>query len=139
MNKKEITSQLKKAQKIIKQCLEGLEGPSSQFDNVQNKLTTETKSVDFDIPIRPFVKKYSKGMSGPKKFTLLVAYLTKADQKKTVNLEEVKNQWNKMTNKALLGMKFNLFYCSSAKDNDWVHTPSTATYTTRPSWKDIFT
>lgn len=137
-NNSEIVTKLKEIARIIDECIPLLSSDQAQVKTeTQKKSPKSHSSVDFSIPIRPFVKKYSTGMSGPKKFTLLVAYLTNADPKKTVPLEEVKNQWNKMSSKGLLGMKFNLFYSSSSRENDWVHTPSTATYSVRPSWKDI--
>jgi hypothetical protein len=136
-NLNEIAAKLQEINRLVAECVAicGLAPIKSTL--VKKVEKSKTSSVDFSIPIRPFIKKYASGMSGPKKFTLLVAYLTQGDLKKTVNLEDIKSQWNKMTSKALLGMKFNLFYSSSAKDNDWVHTPSTATYAVRPSWKNI--
>lgn len=136
-NSNEIAAKLQEINRLVTECI-ALRG-STSVKNIPVKKAEKGKTsfVDFSIPVRPFIKKYAPGMSGPKKFTLLVAYLTQGDPKKTVSLEDIKSQWNKMTSKALLGMKFNLFYSSSAKDNDWVHTPSTATYAIRPSWKNI--
>ena len=90
------------------------------------------------MSMRPFVKKYSGGMSGPEKFTLLLAYLTKGDATKTVALSDIENQWSRMTGKGLLGMKFNRFYPSQARDNDWASTEKAGAYRLRPSWKAIF-
>ena len=77
-------------------------------------------------------------MNGAKKFTLLIAYLTKGDSSKTVPLSEIESHWNRMKSKRLLGMKFNRLYTSQARENDWVSAEKTGTYRLRPSWKAIF-
>jgi hypothetical protein len=97
-----------------------------------------SSSLDFTMPLRPFVKKHAAGINGAKKFTLLLAYLTKGDETKTVILSEVEAQWNKMTGKGLLGISFNRLYTSEARDNDWVSTERAGRYRLRPSWKEIF-
>jgi hypothetical protein len=96
------------------------------------------RATDLSIPMRAFVKRYSEGMNGAKKFTLLVAYLTKGDPTKGVSLSEILKHWSKMTAKGLLGMKFNPLYTSQAKENDWTHTEKAGMYHLRPAWKDIF-
>jgi hypothetical protein len=97
-----------------------------------------TPTLDFTMPLRAFVKKHSDGLNGAKKFALLLAYLTKGDASKTVPLSDIQTQWNKMTGKGLLGMKFNRLYTSQARENDWVSTEKTGSYRLRPSWKAIF-
>lgn len=100
--------------------------------------TPPSKTIDFSIPIRAFIRKHAMGMSGPRKFTLLVAHLTKGDANKKISLTEVKKQWNRMKSKGLLGMKFNGFYTAEARENDWVATEKTGSYHLRPSWNKIF-
>lgn len=90
------------------------------------------------MPIRPFVKRYGARLNGQQKFTLLVAFLAGGDINKKVPLEEIEKEWNRMTGKGLLGMKFNRFYTGRAKENDWVNTEKTGLYHLRPSWKAIF-
>lgn len=94
--------------------------------------------VDFSKPIRPFIKQHAGRLSGPKKFTLVLAYLAGGDPSKKVALEDIQTCWNRMTAKGLLGMKFNRFYSAAAKDSDWVNTEKNGLYHLRPSWKDIF-
>lgn len=96
------------------------------------------KDIDFSMPIRPFVRKYSVGLSGQEKFTLLLAFLAKGDATKRISLEEIEKYWSKMTAKNLLGMEFNRFYSGQAKDNDWVNTEKPGLYYLRPSWRAIF-
>lgn len=94
--------------------------------------------VDFSSNIRAFVKQYAGGMSGPQKFALLLAYLTKGDSSKRISLEEIQRHWNKMTAKGLLGGKFNRFYSATARERDWVSTEKSGLYYLRPSWREIF-
>ena len=94
-----------------------------------------TGDVDFELGIRAFVKKYATGMSGPKRFTLLVSYLTKGDPTATVSLKSVERNWNKM--KGLLGGPFNGAYSIRARDEGWLDTPMHGMYAVRPTWKEI--
>jgi hypothetical protein len=95
-------------------------------------------SIDFDKPLRPFVKQYAKGLSGTKKFVLLLSRLVGGDPKKEVAVVEIQKQWNKMKAKSLLGLDFNDFYPTNAKDHDWVESRKKGFYNLRPSWKEIF-
>lgn len=97
-----------------------------------------TDRVDFSKPIRPFIKQHARRLSGPKKFALVLAYLSSGDPSKKVALEDIETCWNRMTANGLLGMKFNRFYSAAAKNNDWVNTEKNGLYYLRPSWKDIF-
>lgn len=94
--------------------------------------------VDFSSNIRAFVKRYGGRMSGPQKFALLLAYLTKGDSSKRLSLEEIHRHWNKMTAKGLFGVKFNRFYSATARERDWVNTEKSGHYYLRPSWREIF-
>lgn len=96
-----------------------------------------TKIV-FTKPERAFVKTYANGMNGQKKFVLLVAYLAKGEVGKQVELKEIQKRWNKMKAPNLLGMKFNRFYPTVAKENGWVDAPRHATYVLTESWEEIF-
>ncbi len=93
-------------------------------------------SVNFATPIRNFVKLHARDMSGPQKFALLVAYLTKGDNKKELLVTDVEKNWNRM--KPLLGGKFNVAYTTRAKDNGWVDSPKRGFYVILPGWKGIF-
>jgi hypothetical protein len=105
----------------------------------QKKPTAKKLSgdLDFTTPIRPFVKRHAAGMNGAGKFTLLVAHFVRGDESKTILLSDAETQWNKMTDRTLLGMKFNRLYSSEAKNNDWVHAPAKGVYQLRPSWREI--
>jgi len=110
--------------------------PSKEPHHANEKSSLEP--LDFTMGIRGFVKRYAKGISGPKKFALLLAYLAKGDLKKTIPFVEIKKHWNNLTAKSLFGMEFNSFFASFAKENDWVNSEKNGSYNLRPSWKAIF-
>jgi hypothetical protein len=106
--------------------------------NTHGRRPTEPKEpLDFSIPIRAFVKKYSVGMNGPRKFVLIVAYLTRGDLTRHASLADIQAEWNRMTSKGVLGMKFNRFYTAQARENDWVNAEKVGSYFLRPRWTEI--
>jgi hypothetical protein len=109
-----------------------LEVKTSRPARVKNAVSQ--KAVDLSMPIRAFANRYARGLSGPKQFTLLVAYLSKGDPKTQVSRAEVEKAWSKLT--GVLGKRFNPAHTTRARDNDWVHAEKTGAYTIRPSWKD---
>jgi hypothetical protein len=95
----------------------------------------QTPRIDFGKPIRPYMKTYAKGLSGPKKFVLLLSWLAKGDPKREIALNEIEKHWNRMT--SILDMAFNRFFSSQAKDNDWVESKKKGFYHLRPGWKSL--
>jgi len=91
---------------------------------------------DFDLHIRAFVKKYARGMSGPRKFTLLLAHMAKGKTTSSIDLTEIEKQWNKMT--TLMDGKFHQEYANRARDDDWVVPLKKGSYVLRPNWTMIF-
>lgn len=106
----------------------------------EKKLPAKTSDIkmdiDFSINERAFVKRYATDKSGPKKFTLLLAYLAKGEIEKNIELSEIKKYWGKMTSKALLG-KFNMFYPNDAKTRGWVGSKEYGSYNLTNEWKVI--
>ena len=92
-------------------------------------------SVDFDLNERAFAKRYAKSLSGPKKFTLLVAYLTKGDFATQITSNEVEKLWNKM--KGLLGGKFSRSHSNRAKEYGWVDAPKRGCFRLRKEWSEV--
>ena len=142
MDSNKLISSLQQIQALTEECIAGL-GDTAESKAGRRKvpaapaLTTKALRIDFDMPTRPFIKKYAKGMSGPQRFTLLLAGLVNGDLKKEVQLKEIHKTWNAMT--ALMDkMKFNRFFTSQAKDRDWVESKQRGFYSLRPSWKEIF-
>jgi hypothetical protein len=136
-DRKELIAALQQIKSIADECLGSL-GERSQAGHMK-KITTRivrpSPQIDFEKPARPFVKSYAKGLTGPKKFVLILSWLCKGDLKKEVPLKEIEARWNKMT--SLLGMKFNRFFPPQAKDNDWVETKGKGSYKLRPNWNEI--
>lgn len=98
--------------------------------------TYANSSVNLSSPIRAFVKKHARGMGGPQKFALLVAYMSKGDTHKQVPLADIKERWNKM--KPPLDGKFNPAHTIRAKEHEWVDSPKMGMYVLLPGWKGIF-
>jgi hypothetical protein len=92
-------------------------------------------TVNFSSPARAFVKNHARGMGGPQKFTLLVAHMSKGDEKTETRLKMIEKQWSKMT--ALLG-KWNRAHPTRAKEHEWVDSPKNGTYVLLPGWRGIF-
>src|SRR5579859_587127 len=90
--------------------------------------------ANFSTPMRAFMKAHARTLSGPKKFALLVAYLSKNDPKTPVPFTDIERNWNKMT--GLLG-KFNPAHSTRAKDNGWVDSPKQGSYVIVPGWEVI--
>ena len=103
--------------------IEKLEKVVFGSDMKEKRLPAKTSNIkmdiDFSINERAFVKRYATDKSGPKKFTLLLAYLAKGEIEKNIELSEIKKHWGKMTSKTLLG-KFNMFYPNDAKTRGWI-------------------
>ena len=98
--------------------------------------TRKSSSVGpkFSIPMRAFVKTHARKLSGPKKFALLVAYLSNNNSEKAVPFADIESNWNKMT--GLLG-KYNSAHSTRAKDNGWVDSPKQGFYVIVPGWEAI--
>jgi hypothetical protein len=133
---KEARSALDAALKLLQ--ADGRAPKQTKTARMSSAVPMKTSALDFTMPIRPFVKKYSGDINGAQKFTLLLAYLARGNSTKTVSLSEIEGQWNKMTSKGLLGIKFNRFHPAQARDNDWASTEKAGAYRLRPSWKAIF-
>jgi len=91
--------------------------------------------LEFSLPVRPFIKKYSAGMSGSRRLVLLVARLASGVEGSSVSISEVQDAWGKMT--ALMGGAYNSAHASRARDNGWVDSPKAGTLTLLNGWKGI--
>ncbi len=142
MHREKVISTLQQIKTLADECLKDF-GYSSETPRTTKKRPAPSGapkplSIDFDRPLRPFVKQYSKGLSGTKKFVLLLSRMVKGDPKKEVAVVEIQKQWNKIKSKYLLGLDFNRFYPTDAKDHDWVQSSKNGFYNLRPPWKEIF-
>jgi len=138
MNRNKLIATLKQIRALVDESLLAIgERPEPRPFNKKPtpKKDQQPIQIDFDKPVRPFIKSYAKGLSGPKKFVLLLSRLTKGDLKNEVALKEIQKHWNRMTARDLLGIKFNLFFSAQARNNDWVESKKKGMYNLRPSWR----
>jgi len=142
MDKAKLISSLKQIKELADECLAGFQDSAEPKRVAKRSAISSPKprptKIDFDKPMRPFIKEHAKGMNGQEKFTLLLSWLVKGDLNKEAALSEIKKNWNKMKSKDLLGMDFNYFFPGEAKDNDWVECKKKGFYNLRPDWKKIF-
>ena len=104
--------------------------------HVSSQVIDGPQRMDFDMNERAFAKQHAGGLSGPKKFALLLAYLAKGDCSKRIPLKDIQKCWDRMT--ALLGGKFYRKYSNKAREYGWADTKKTGTYVLRPHWLRIF-
>jgi len=134
-NSTKIMVKLEKLEKRIEKLERAVFNYKVREDTTTLKKTT-AKNINFSLNERTFVKRYVIGKSGPKRFTLLLAYLSKGETNKNIELSEIKKRWNKMTAKILLG-KFNMFYPNDAKTRGWVDSKEYGTYNLTNEWKNV--
>jgi hypothetical protein len=101
------------------------------------KLPQLTK-LDFGLNEKHFIKTYAKGLSGPKKFTLLLACIAKGKVGTDIEVGVISNKWNKMKAKNLLGYAFNSKYPNEAVTYGWVDSKKHGFYHLRQGWIAIF-
>lgn len=106
-------------------------------DNAKPSAKTKSPKLDFSINIRAFVKRFATDKSGPKKFVLLLAYLTKGEIGKNIVLGDIRKEWGKMSGKNLLG-KFNRFYPNEAKTQGWIDSKEYGTYCLADTWQESY-
>jgi len=100
------------------------------------KATKGNAEINFQLNERAYVKRYAADKSGPKKFTLLLAYLAKGQTDKNIKFAEIRQLWNKMSGKSLLG-EFNGYYPNAAKTSGWVDSKEHAAYSLTKEWAAV--
>jgi hypothetical protein len=90
--------------------------------------------VDFDLPIRPFMKRFGTNLSGPKRFVLLLAHMAHGAIGTPVQISELQRLWKTMV--GIIG-DFNTAYPTRAKDSGWVDSPRPGVYTLLSGWTEI--
>jgi hypothetical protein len=100
----------------------------------ENKVSRPRRGadIDFSLPVRPFIKRYASGASGPRKFAILVARLAAGDTGIEIPFKDIEKQWNRMTQ--LMGGRFNPSHASRAKDAGWVDSPKHGVYKLLGDW-----
>jgi hypothetical protein len=99
-------------------------------------ITAPTTEINFSLNERAFATRYMANKSGPKKFTLLLAYFAKGKVGENISLSDIRKHWNRMEAKTLLG-KFNLFYPNAAKTRGWVDSRKYGTYSLTNEWEQV--
>jgi hypothetical protein len=90
-------------------------------------------SLSFDMNILAFTNKYARRLSGPSKFTLVVAYLVKGNLSGQVSYQDIMGQWNKM--KTVLGDP-NGAHANRAKGKGWVEPAEYGMWKLTSGWKE---
>lgn len=116
--------------------LEKLENEVFKSKTKNSQPEAEFSKIDFDMSKRAFIKKYGKRLSGPKKFVLMLSCLVKGKVGGEISMEEIKKHWDKMT--SLFGGKFNTYYSTTAKDNNWADSKKHGTWFLTKDWQNIF-
>lgn len=132
MNKNDLSSIITRIERLEAEVF----GRKQKVKKKQNQ--TIKVELDFSLNIRAFVKNFAANKSGSKKFTLLLAYLTKGELEKSVKLVDIKREWNKMKAKNLLDGSFNNFYTNDAKMRGWVDSKKYGTYCLSTNWQEAY-
>jgi len=109
-------------------------GHSKRRKRPHQKKPTLTNDLNYSVNEKAFIKRYAFTKSGPKKFTILVAYLANGNVEENVRLREIVKRWNKM--KSLLG-QFNRFFPNEAKTQGWVDSKKHGSYNITNEWKKV--
>jgi hypothetical protein len=137
-NSSALVAHLRKMQELLNTALTlaGADAGNTEKARPQGrkKLTQKIAEIDFSLPARAFFSQHARLMSGPEKFALVVAYLSKGDETKQISIDEVEAHWSKMTSS--LGA-FNYAHPTRAKDRDLVDSPGKGMYQLRPNWRSI--
>ena len=141
MNKTELEKQLRLIRDAAEKCLQALGGPTVEDKNEAALAKDEVRlavdpDIDFSMQARAFFKKYAKDMSGPKTFTLMVAYFVNRKSTEAASLADIQGEWSKM--KSIIKPKFSPTFALRARESDWIVSPQNSLYSLRPSWKEIF-
>jgi len=127
---------LRQIKSLIEQAIQECDGiaRTKKKPIVSDKRQGATLSgLSFKMNALAFMNKNARGLSGPQKFTLLVARLVEGSTSKQIASTDVQKHWNKM--KGVLGGKFNPAYANRAKVNGWVDGPKHGTYVLSENWK----
>jgi len=96
----------------------------------------EGPSVNLDLPVRPFMKRYGANKGGPQRFVLLLAHMTHGTLATPIQVSAVQKLWNTMSG-LMDGKYFNSAYPTRARDSGWVDTTKSGEYVLLPAWTEI--
>lgn len=113
--------------------LAALEGVAPVIHSSEGEVAL--KPLDFSVNPRAFFKHYSANLSGPKKFALAVAYLSKGNTEQAVSLEAIITLWSSV--EGVMDGAYKSMYATRAKESDWIESARSGTYLLRPKWMQI--
>jgi len=137
MSQETIIARLQQVKVLVGELINELKpkGRSTNKTLVISKLRRSiTPNISFNLSLLAFMNKYSRGLSGPQKFTLLLARLAKGNTKTEIPFQELKRQWNKM--KTVMGGAFNPAHANRAKAKGWVDSTKHGFYHVCELWKE---
>ena len=123
---------------IIKRIerLEGIVLPKARGEKLENEIASSvTVEYDFELNERAFFKRYAIGMSGAKKLTLSIAYLSKGEAGEKVQRTSIEKTWNSVA--AFMGGKFSGIYTTRAKENGWIDSKEKGVFYLTKNWEEI--
>ena len=108
---------LRQIQALVNEALS--DAPTEHSKAARHKVlrVSTVGQMSFETNVLAFMKKHAKGLSGPKKFTLLLARMAKGSLSVQVPYQNIDAQWNKM--RTVLG-ESNPAHGNRAKAAGWV-------------------
>jgi hypothetical protein len=92
-------------------------------------------NLSFSLNTMAFMKKHAKGMSGSRRFTLLLAHLVQGKIGQAISGETITSTWNRM--KSILGGVYNAVHANRAKAEGWINSPKRGHYALSHSWREV--
>jgi len=132
----QVMDRLKNLEKRFVNLEKAILGGTKIKKRIKLNQPTSTSDVDFSFNKKAFVKRYASDKSGPKKFTLLLAFLVRGSVDKEIEIGEILKHWSKMSAKNLLG-KFNYFYPNNAQTQGWIDSKKRGSYNLMKEWKNV--
>jgi hypothetical protein len=139
MNRSNLIATLQQIKALADEALKEHRPSSSRSAPGAAAKTTFSKpiyqQIDLDMPMRAFIKKHARSLSGPKRFALLVARLAKGKTNVVIQMKDLNHHWNKM--RGLLGGELKRVYSTRAKEGGWIDTEKHGSYRLTSAWKNI--
>ena len=143
MKGKELQNKLQKIISLAEECQVILSTQKHRKHNGNTRRkqknpvhVSQKREINFNLNSRAFFKQNVKSLTGPKKYTLVVAYLTKGKVGQELSSDKIKACWDKHSK--LLGGKLKSgVYGTRAKESGWLDDPKYGFYCLTKDWVDI--
>ena len=100
-----------------------------------HKTSLPSAKLSFSLNSRAFMNRYTRNMSGSRKFTLLLAHLAQGKTGTEISGEQITSTWNRM--KSVLSGAYNPAHATRAKAEGWIDSPRRGYYVLSDSWKEV--